>query len=483
MDDWLADRRVESPAATAVVDPETDASWTYAELDGAVETLAGRLSTFDVSGERIALCAEPSPTAIQLVHAAMRAGAVIVPVDPTHPIDDGRLERVDPALVVVAGIAPDRIDQTNTPWPVRSLKADGPVASIDTEPIGSLSHARLQPDDPLVYLFTSGTTGQPDLVELTVNNVCYSAMASSKRLQTTAGDRWCSPLGLHHMGGLAPIYRAVLDGMTVVPSTTDPETLLTTLHTYEATAVSLVPVLLEQLLEKRSLPSSLRTVLLGGGPASPTLLEECLDRSVPVFPTYGMTETASQIATGTPADVKAAPDSVGRPVFTTSVTIVDENGAPCPPNTEGEIVVSGPTVSPGYVDSAAFEQCDGGFKTGDRGMLDADGRLFVSGRTDDRINTGGETVDPTAVQRAIKRHPDVKGAAVVGIEDDRWGERVGALIDRDGDCTADDLDAFLSDRLASHERPRTIVFGSIKRTPSGTVDRQAIKARLKQPGN
>ncbi len=483
MDDWLADRRVESPAATAVVDPKTDASWTYAELDAAVETLAGRLSTFNVSGERIALYAPPSPATIQLVHAAMRAGAIIVPVDPTPPIDAARLERVDPALVVVAGSATDRFDETVASIPVRSLASDGPVAPIADEPSSSFSHARRHPDDPLVNLFTSGTTGQPDLVELTVNNVCYSAMASSKRLQTTTGDRWCSPLGLHHMGGLAPIYRAVLDGMTVVPTTTDPESLLTTLHTYEATAVSLVPVLLEELLERRSLPASLRIVLLGGGPASPSLLDRCLDRSVPVFPTYGMTETASQIATATPADVQTAPNSVGRPIFSTTVTIVDENGAPCPPNTAGEIVVSGPTVSPGYVDSDAFERCAGGFKTGDRGLLDADGRLFVLGRTDDRINTGGETVDPAVVQRAVERHPAVEGAAVVGLEDDRWGERVGALIERAGDCTADDLAAFLSDRLASHEQPRTIAFGSIERTPSGTIDRQAIKARLKQPGN
>jgi O-succinylbenzoic acid--CoA ligase len=223
-------------------------------------------------------------------------------------------------------------------------------------------------------------------------------------------------------------------------------------------------------------------VLLGGAPARPALIERCLDRGVPVSPTYGTTETASQIATARPPELADAPDTVGRPLLMTSVTVVDERGRPLEAGETGELVVDGPTVTPGYYDDPAADEeafCPQGFRTGDLGYRDEAGRLFVVGRRSERIVTGGETVDPTEVADAVRSLPGVADAAVVGLPDEAFGERVGALLEPEpGASPPTELRAALADRLASHKLPRTVAVGELPRTESGTVDREAVRERL-----
>jgi O-succinylbenzoic acid--CoA ligase len=196
-----------------------------------------------------------------------------------------------------------------------------------------------------------------------------------------------------------------------------------------------------------------------------------------------MTETASQIATATPAQAFAHEGTVGQPLVVTDVSVLDETGAPCAPGERGELVVDGPTVTPGYLDdvrtSAAFG--DRGLHTGDVGYRDEAGRLWVLNRRDDRIVTGGENVDPGEVVAVLRAHPRVESAAVVGVPDDEWGERVAALVVPSGDTepTGDEIEAHCRERLAGFKVPRTIAFAAeLPRTVSGTVDRDAVRERL-----
>jgi len=251
------------------------------------------------------------------------------------------------------------------------------------------------------------------------------------------------------------------------------------------TATSLVPTTLSRLLDATAddLGPSLRAVLLGGAPATGPLLDRCIERSVPVFPTYGMTEAASQIATATPAEAAANPGTVGRPLFWTDLSVRDDDGDELPPGETGELVVSGPTVSPGYLDADATAAAFGevGLRTGDVGYRNADGLLWIVGRTDDLIITGGENVAPATVVGALRDYPDVADAAVVGLPDEEWGERVAALVvPREGaDLTRATLDDHCRARLAGYEVQRTIRFAdAIPRTDSGTVDRDAVRDRL-----
>jgi O-succinylbenzoic acid--CoA ligase len=254
------------------------------------------------------------------------------------------------------------------------------------------------------------------------------------------------------------------------------------------TGVSLVPTMLRRLLDSGwSPPDHLDVVLLGGAPASAELLDRCAARDVPVHPTYGTTETASQVATALPDQAFTHEGTVGQPLVNTTVRIRAEDGTPVETGDVGQLVVDGPTVSPGYLDegatAAAFD--DEGFHTGDVGYRDQDGRLWVVGRLDDRIVTGGENVDPGEVVAVLRAHPDVAEAAVVGLPDPEWGERVAALVvpATGGDVDLEAVTAHCRDRLAGFKVPRVLGQASaLPRTSSGTNDREAVRDRLRDRG-
>ncbi|MCQ4334355.1 o-succinylbenzoate--CoA ligase [Natronomonas sp. F2-12] len=487
MRDWLSLRAHATPKATAISKAETaEPSVSYAELDDRVETLAGRLAAAGVGvDDPIAICAGTRPEFVAVVHAAQRLGGVLVPVNArlTDAEIETRLDRIEPATVVCERDTETAVCAATDMTP---LSLDDPVAGA-TELSGTTPEPfdlpEWAPDDPLVVLFTSGTTGEPKGVVLTLANVLASATASAFRLGLRAGECWHVPLPMYHMGGLAPVYRSVLYGTRLsVQREFDPEETLSALSAVDAGAVSLVPTMLDRLLDAGTIPD-LRFALVGGAPCPPELVTRAQDRGVPVAPTYGMTEAASQIATARPGEAREAPESVGNPLMFAQVTVVDRTGAVCETGESGELVVSGPMVTPGYLDEGTTERRFGtrGLRTGDRGYRDSTGRLYVQGRVDDTIITGGENVHPGEVESTLRSHPAVAGCAIVGIPDPEWGQRVGAVVvSADGATpTAESLETYCRDRLAGYKCPRTIDFAeTLPRTASGTVDRDAVLARL-----
>jgi O-succinylbenzoic acid--CoA ligase len=226
---------------------------------------------------------------------------------------------------------------------------------------------------------------------------------------------------------------------------------------------------------------SLRLVLLGGAAAKRDILEQCVAQGIPVATTYGLTEAASQVTTALPEDVIRKPDSVGKPLLFTSVQIVDEYGQPVSPGTLGEVCVSGLMVFAGYYgDPAATERAlsSGWLNTGDIGYLDDEGDLHIVSRRSDLIVTGGENVYPAEVEGVIRRHIAVKDAAIVGIDDAEWGQRVAAAVVLvDGSRTTEaDLIAYCREHLAGYKLPRVIRFvESLPQTTSGKIQRAAVR--------
>ncbi|TKX80826.1 o-succinylbenzoate--CoA ligase [Halorubrum sp. SD626R] len=510
MRDWLAHRVAASPDDAALVRAEDGETWTYTDLDRLVSETAGRLVAHGVeAGDRLGVLTPPYVGTVGLVHAAMRIGATFVPLgqELTPRELSERIERADLSAVVCADpteddalAAVDGIEDT----PVFSVDdpTDATVAAVhDVEP-ASVDPPEWEFADHLCILFTSGTTGAPKPVPLTAGNVYSSAVASAFRLGVDPGDRWLVSLSLHHMGGLAPVYRSALYGTTLVlREGFDAGGTADDIDAYDVTGVSLVPTMLKRMLDSRgTLSDTLRVVLLGGAPAPDELIERCRDYSIPVYPTYGMTESASQIATATPRQTRGQLGTVGRPLFGTDVTVVDEDGAAVEAGETGEIVVDGPTVTPGYLERPPDPDEDGsaaeldrsafgphGLHTGDVGRIDEDGYLYVLNRLDDRIITGGQNVEPGEVTDVLRRFPAVEAAAVVGLDDETWGERVAALLAvEDADEPIDEaaLDAFARERLSGFKIPRTIaVVDELPRTVSGTVDRTAVRETLRERGH
>ncbi|MES3517086.1 MAG: AMP-binding protein [Natronomonas sp.] len=486
MRDWLAVRAGATPTATAVADGST-----YNDLNETVESLAGRLAACGVGvQDTLAVSLPTRPAFFRCVHAAQRVGAVLVPLDPRLTADEmrRRLDRVDPTAVVCGSPSESTVFDAVAPMP-----ADPTVVSVDDSTAEATPLSRIDPEsfdlpeweleEPLVVPFTSGTTGEPSGVVLTLGNVLAGATASAFRLGLRPDDCWHVPLPMCHLGGLAPVYRSVLYGTTISVERGDfsPESTIEQLEGSDATCVSLVPTMLRRLLDAggETTLSDLRFVLLGGAGCPPELLERAQDLGVPVAPTYGMTETASQIATARPTEAESTPGSVGHPLMFAEVRVVDETGGIADTGESGEIFVEGPMVTPGYLDEDRTAAAFGprGFRTGDRGHRDSDGRLWVHGRVDDRIVTGGEVVDPAEVTAVLREHRAVEDAAVIGLSDDEWGERVAAAVTGSADLDTEALYDHCRDRLADYKRPKElVVIAEIPRTASGTVDRQALEA-------
>jgi O-succinylbenzoic acid--CoA ligase len=230
----------------------------------------------------------------------------------------------------------------------------------------------------------------------------------------------------------------------------------------------------------RPYPSSLRCVLLGGGPAPEPLLRRAAALGVPVVQTYGLTEAASQVATLAPEDALSKLGSAGKPLFGSMLQVRGPNGAVLPPGGEGEIVVRGPTVTPGYLnrpDATSQAIRDGWLHTGDIGYLDPEGYLYVLDRRDDLIISGGENVYPAEIEAVLQSHPDVVEAGVYGAPDERWGQvPVAAVVLREGAKSGPDaLIAYCRERLAAYNTPARIELrDTLPRNAAGKLVRNRL---------
>ncbi|MEA2192687.1 MAG: o-succinylbenzoate---CoA ligase, partial [Solirubrobacteraceae bacterium] len=363
----------------------------------------------------------------EALHGCMRLGAIAVPVD-LRLADDERAARTAGCAAIVDAPLEGPVD------------ADAPLTGAHDL------------DAPAIVVHTSGTTAAPLPVELTYGNWLWSALGSAVALGLDEDERWLCTLPLSHVGGLSILLRSAIYATTaVLQDGFDAGAAAPVLAGGGATLVSVVPTTLARLLDAGlSHPPALRAALVGGGPIAAVLLERAAAEGVATVTTYGLTEACSQVTTGGPA------------LFCTRVRI----------SAEREILVSGPTVAPGAA------QPDGWLHTGDLGELDADGSLTVTGRAADTIVTGGENVAPAEVEAVLIGHPAVADAAVHGVADDDWGERVVAtIVLRPGEtATAAELAGYCRVRMARYKVPKGFRFASsLPRTQSGKLLRRDLE--------
>jgi O-succinylbenzoic acid--CoA ligase len=386
--DWLSAAARARPDHPAVV--ADDGALSYGELD---ERATRRATELDLKrGELVSVSHPPGLAFAELLHAVPRAGGVFEPGPPSEP---------------------------------GSVLPRGEVAG----------------DDVHTVIGTSGTTGLPKRVALTYANHVASAAASAAALGVEPGDRWLSPLPLHHVGGLNVLIRSAINGTTVVVQREfDAERVKATFEAGEVTLASMVPTMLVRLREAglRRAPG-LRAIALGGGPVPAGLLDWAAETGIPVVPVYGMTETCSQIVAGSPGRVLPG---------------VELEIAP-----DGEILVRGAMVAPGELGE------DGWLHTGDLGRLDEDGRLHVLGRLKELIVTGGENVAPLEVEQALLAHPAVSDAGVAGLPDPEWGEAITAFVVLSEPAGEDELRGWCRGRLEPFKVPKAI--HAVERLPRG----------------
>jgi O-succinylbenzoic acid--CoA ligase len=389
----------------------------YRELDRLVGVGAGALAV--ARGTRVGIALPPGLDFAIALHACLRSGAVAVPIDLRDPHAQREAVTID------------------APLPHRGRGVSGVTHDLDATAL---------------IVRTSGTSGLPKEVPLTYGNFLWSAIGSAVALGLDPHERWLCTLPLVHVGGLSIVLRSAIYSTTaVLHERFELEAALAALRRGAVTIVSVVATTLARLLDGGLRdPPALRCALAGGGPVPPALLERARAAGVVVSQTYGLTEACSQVATQTPGDLRAG---AGPPLFCTRVALA----------ADGEILVSGPTVSP----SAGPV-----LTSGDLGVLEADGSLRVIGRKADTIISGGEKVAPSEVEAALEAHPAVVEAAVFGVADGEWGEAVRALVVLGSAVTEAELRRHCARRLAAFKVPKRIGFvASLPRTPSGKLRR------------
>jgi O-succinylbenzoic acid--CoA ligase len=479
--DWLRVRAALTPEHAAVIEDGQEIP--FAALDERADAVARGLVAHGVrDGDRVALLLPNGVRFIEMVHAVPRAGAIIVPLNIRLTPDELAWQLRD------CGASTLIFDDT-TSAAAEALRGVTGVRACHASALGDApAPATLRYEGGLdrvhSIIYTSGTTGTPKGAMLTFANHLWSAVGSMQNLGLRADDRLLASLPMFHVGGMAVLLRGVLYGnAVVVQDSFAPRSVNDAIDRDGVTTISVVANMLRRMLAERGerpYPPSLRTVLLGGGPAPRELLDECARRGLPVLQTYGLTEAASQVATLAPAEALRKLGSAGRPLPGTEIRIEHDEGV-CAAGEAGEILVRGRTISPGYwghlaETAAAFR--DGWLRTGDIGCLDEEGYLYVLDRRDDLIISGGENVYPAEIEAVLESHPAVLEAAVYGVPDARWGSvpeaavvlRPGATVD------ADELLAWCRERLARYKTPARIRFAdALPRNAAGKVQRRALR--------
>ena len=409
-------------------------SLTFADLARTVASLAARLADKGVApGDRIAIAESNRLEYPIMLLALLRLGAVACPMNIRQPaaVLAAQAKHINCTTQLVIENSHLHIPDTER------LAADLQSNPGDTAPA-----SQTDPDQPATIIFTSGTSGQPKAVLHSLGNHYYSALGSNRNLPLEPGDRWLVSLPMYHVGGLAILFRCLLGGATA--HITDPgDDIASLIKRHRVTHVSMVAAQLRRLLtsvEDASALRSLKAILLGGGPTPPSLLARALELGLPVYRSYGLTETASQVVTS------SRPDGSRRIILDYRRVRLGDNN---------EILVSGPTRFLGYVQDTGLAtpfDSEGWFATGDIGGYDSQGGLVLLGRRDNQFISGGENIQPEFIENALRELPGITDAVVVPVPDTEFGLRPAAFIQ--GDLT--DIHALktaLADRLASFQIP------------------------------
>ncbi|MEM9814105.1 MAG: AMP-binding protein, partial [Pseudomonadota bacterium] len=350
--------------------------------------------------------------------------------------------------------------------------------------------------DSMILFYTSGTTGRPKGVMLSHTNMLTNAAGTSAAYGYTPEDTLLLSGPLFHLATGSRVFSAALYGIPmVIQPKFDVETLMSLIDTHGVTTTTLVPTMFQMMLDHPRFAefdlSSLKKLSYGGSPMPVGLMERLLRAfpGVTFGQGYGMTEVSPVMSVLPPADHRPQDggypklSTVGRPMPYCDVRIVAPNRAPVSPGETGEIVVRGPNVMNGYwnrpeeTDAALRE---GFYHTGDAGWMDADGYLHLAGRTKEMIITGGENVYPIETENCLSLHEAVASAAVLGVPDERWGERVVAAVTLKSAVSPEDLISHCKARIAGYKVPKTVHIWetALPLTPANKIDKTEIRRLL-----
>ena len=349
-------------------------------------------------------------------------------------------------------------------------------------------------EDPHEIIYTSGTTGEPKGVVWSNGTVIWNSIQQVIDYKLRPEDSTFAVIDLYYIGGRHDFTWPVLhQGGTVHVKRSggwDAREVIEYVAEHRISHVLWVPTMLFDILRLPGLADfdlgGLRAIMCGGAPVSASVTEQAQESipSADFIQVYGLTEGGGNVTIIPPEYAKTKAGSAGKASMHNEIRIADDSAADLPPGETGEILVRGPAVTAGYWDApemTASAIVDGWLHTGDMGYFDEDGFLFVSGRKKDMIISGGMNIFPAEIEDVLRKHPAVLDAAVIGLPDERWGERVCAVIEAEPGAEIDEAEVieFCKEHVASYRKPSVIeVVDELPRTPSGKAQKFLLRERF-----
>ena len=487
---WTADHARLTPTKVAV--DERGLRTTYAELDARASALAERLLASGYRpGDRIATLTRNSTAHVVLFFACAKAGLVLVPLSWRLSTAElaYQLGHSRPALVAVAPELAEAARAARPPAPVVHLGEEGIERDLPAAPGTPPAPRPPQDDDPLLLVYTSGSSSRPRGVVLTHANCFWTNLSLSGAAGMTTEDVVLAVLPQHHVGGwnIQPLLAWWRGATVVLEPDFDPGRVLELLTRHRVTTMMGVPAHYHRIAELPRFAAAdlggLTHLIVGGAPMPERLLRTWHARGVRVIQGYGLTEAAPNVLLLPPEDAFAHLGSVGKPYPHVEVALADPwTGQRVTGAGTGELLVRGPAVFAGYFADAAATAAafDGGWlRTGDLATRDDDGYFRIVDRLSNMYISGGENVSPAQVEDVLRAHPGVADVAVVGVPDERWGEVGHAVVvptDPARPPTEEELLDHCRAHLAGFKVPRTLTLVTdLPRTALHKVRRAALR--------
>jgi fatty-acyl-CoA synthase len=509
--DWIAFHADRTPEKLAMVDQATGRRFTYGEFNDRAARLAAYLrDEWDIKpGDRVAILAKNSTDYFEVQFACIKAGAMLLPLNWRLAAPELLFILNDAApkgLLYDAEFA-DRIPGLAASPLQRYLRLDFGAPPTDRNPAyedaitGTTARAEMNPqtthDTPMMIMYTAGTTGHPKGVIITHGMMLWNAVNITTPTGLNCDSTHYVVLPTFHIGGLNLYANPLLHlgGSNIVARNFEPALALRTLSDPEQGVthffgVPSIYLFLSQHpdFDKADL-SRIRSWGCGGAPMPVSVLEQYARRGIIIQLGFGMTETSPTVFLIDKRRALAKPTSVGKPLQHTRVRVVDDNLRDLPPGQIGEVVISGPNITPGYwqrpdANESSFSLDEHGNRwlhSGDAGTIDEEGCIYIVDRYKDMYISGGENVYPAEVEQVIYQLAGIAEAAVIGVPDERWGECGKAIVvlKPGAALAADAIIDHCAKNLAKFKVPKTVEFiDALPRNAAGKVLKRELRAKF-----
>jgi fatty-acyl-CoA synthase len=487
------------------IQEEMGKSWTYSDLHQLSNAYANKLYELGVrKGDRVGILLYNCLEYFGLYFAAAKIGAIAVRLnfrltsaELEYALNDSQTkilcyhssfaQQLEPILhqvpvehYICLEHNQGMIPSWSEPWSILESGSKGEVR---------VNHINL--NDPVMLMYTSGTTGRPKGAIWTHDTTYWFSAIQALKWKFTGREIGMTTGPLYHVGAMEDIALPIMMmGGTVIITKSlgfEIERILSVMENEKVTHCFLFPFMIYEMLNSPKLDRyqlrSLKTIYTGGDPLMPWALEQLKSKfpHLGVVQVYGLTEGQPIAAALDPEDAFTKGHTVGKPLPLTEIQIIDDNGIPLGVSEIGEIAIKSPAVSEGYwrkPDETMKTFVNGWCKTGDLGMFDQDGYLSIAGRKKDMIRSGGENIYAAEIEDVLYRHEDIKEVSVIGIPDPKYIEAVCAVIvKKEGsNLTEEDVIEFCKKYLASYKKPKEVRFvDQIPRTPSGKVQKYILR--------